>query len=44
MQELRENFQNLINKLIAEAGHKLLYDNPTKCGLIVLWNRFCNFV
>ena len=44
VQELGETIQNFINNLIVEAGHKLLCDDPTICGLIFTWNRFRNFV
>ena len=44
VQELGETIQNFINNLIVEAGHKLLCDDPTICGLNFTWNRFRNFV
>ena len=43
-EELRETIQNFINNLKVEAGHKLLCDDPTMCGLIFAWHRFCNFL
>ena len=44
VEKSRETFQNLINNLIVEAGHKFLCDDATIFGLILAWNRFCNLI